>query len=174
MQRVLVLGCSGSGKSTFAAKLGGITGLPTVSIDALYWQPGWRTPERGQFRARLEAAAREPQWIMDGNYFSSGSPKLRLERADTIFWFDLPRRVCVTRLINRLVTCYGRVRPEMAHGCPERLNFEFLRYVWTYRRAQRPSVEQFVAARSTGQQFFHFTGRKDSDRFLAQFALNRG
>ena len=68
MQRVLVMGSSGSGKSTFARRLSALTGIPTVSIDALFWKPGWVESDKDDFERRMIEVAREPRWIMDGNY----------------------------------------------------------------------------------------------------------
>ncbi len=84
--------------------------------------------------------ARQPQWVMDGNYTRHGAGELRRQTSDTVIWFDLPRRSCMLGIMRRIAGSYGRVRPEMAEGCPERLDFEFFRYVWTYRRQQRPKL----------------------------------
>ena len=67
MERILVMGSSGSGKSTFARRLCDVTGLPFVSLDALFWKPGWQESERAEFDARVIEATRQPRWVMDGN-----------------------------------------------------------------------------------------------------------
>ena len=77
MQRVLVMGSSGSGKSTFARRLSEITGLPFVSLDALFWKPGWVASDNAEFGQRVAEVARQPQWVMDGNFTSSGAGELR-------------------------------------------------------------------------------------------------
>ena len=79
-------------------------------------------------------------WVMDGNYYSRETGRLRRQLADTIFWFDLPRRTCMIGIMTRIAASYGRVRPEMAEGCPEKFDPDFFRYVWTYRRQQRPTA----------------------------------
>ena len=68
MQRVLVIGSSGSGKSTFARRLSEMIGAPFVSLDALYWKPGWVASDNAEFDARVTEIARQPRWVMDGNY----------------------------------------------------------------------------------------------------------
>src|SRR5437773_10986345 len=143
MQRVLVMGSSGSGKSRFAMRLAEITGLPMVSLDALFWRPGWQPSEPEAFGERVAAAAGAPRWIMDGNYISQGSGELRRNLADTVIWFDLPRHACMMGLLIRIATSFGRVRPEMAAGCPEQIDLEFIRYVWAYRREQRPKLLRY-------------------------------
>ena len=74
MQRVLVMGSSGSGKSTFAQRLSAITGLPIVSIDALFWKPGWVESDRDEFRERLEKATRQPFHFSEVSFPSFGAP----------------------------------------------------------------------------------------------------
>src|SRR3954454_21907752 len=90
MQRILVMGSSGSGKSTFARRLSAITGIPTVSLDALFWKPGWMPSDAAEFQQRVSKAVAQRQWIIDGNYASSAAGEVRRGLADTIIWFDLP------------------------------------------------------------------------------------
>ena len=102
MQRVLVIGISGAGKSTFSRALANTTGLPLIHLDKEFWQPGWVQTPRPEWRAKVgELAARE-RWIMDGNYDSSLD--LRLPRADTVLWFDYPMLRCLRRAMWRAVT----------------------------------------------------------------------
>jgi adenylate kinase family enzyme len=169
MQRIMVMGSSGSGKSTFAGRLSAITGIPIVSIDALYWQPGWIESERAEFRERLAEVTRQPRWIMDGNY-TSAAGELRRQVCDTVFWFDLPRRTCMLGILTRIAAGYGQVRPEMAPGCPERIDFEFFRYVWTYRAQQRPNLLAFFEGLRPDQTFVTFTDRGQADRYLNDLA----
>jgi len=170
MQRILVMGSSGSGKSTFAQRLSDITGIPTVSLDALYWKPGWVPSDNAEFDARVTDAVHQPRWIIDGNYTSSGAGELRRSTADAVFWFDLPRRTCMTGILSRIVTSYGRVRPEMAPGCPEKIDFEFFRYVWTYRQIQRPKLLEYFEGLRPDQPLIAFTNRAQADQYLTNVA----
>ena len=167
MQRVLVMGCSGSGKSTFARQLADKLGLPFVSIDQIYWQPGWREPKGEEFTAKMTLEAEKPAWVMDGNYTSRGAGELRRARADTIVWFDLPRRVCMLSVIHRSATSYGKVRPEMAPGCPEKFDWVFWRYVWTYRAVQRPKLVAYFSKLRADQRLVTLTTRAQATAFLA-------
>ncbi len=137
-QRVLILGPCGSGKSTLARQLAPRLGLPLIHLDQEYWQPGWREPcpERWLQRVRVLAAA--PAWLMDGNF--NNSLELRLQRADTAIFLDLPRRVYFPRVLLRISRTFGQVRADMAPGCPEHLDLAFLRYVWLYARDHRPRL----------------------------------
>ena len=79
MQRILVMGSSGSGKSTFARRFSGITGIPVVSLDALFWKPGWIDLVVAEFEARVTDAVRQARWIMDGDYTGrTGEARRRL------------------------------------------------------------------------------------------------
>jgi adenylate kinase family enzyme len=170
MQRVLVMGCAGAGKSTFGRALADRLGLPFVSIDRIYWQPGWREPKLEEFTAKMTREAEEPAWVMDGNYTRYGAGELRRDRADTIVWFDLPRWVCMLSVIRRSASSYGQVRPEMAPGCPEKFDWEFLRFVWTYRATQRPKLLAYFSALRGDQRLVTFTARAQAADFLAEAA----
>ena len=137
-QRILIIGCCGAGKSTFARQLAKATGLPLISLDRHYWQPEWReTPSAEWTRTVAELAAR-PRWIMDGNY--GGTLDLRLARADTVIFLDYATSTCLWRVTKRTLRYHGRTRPDMAPGCRERFDLPFLRYVATYRRTRRPAL----------------------------------
>jgi adenylate kinase family enzyme len=170
MQRILVMGSSGSGKSTFARRLSAATGIPVVSLDALFWQPGWKPSEAAAFGERVAEAARQPRWIMDGNYISHGAGLLRRQLADAVLWFDLPRRICMIGILTRIARSYGRVRPEMAEGCPEKIDTEFFHYVWTYRDRQRPKLVEYFRELRPDQTLVCFTKRTQAHRYLMGIA----
>ena len=138
MRRVLILGCSGAEKSTFARQLGAITGLPVVHLDQLYWQPGWVEPDREQWLRALRCVLECDAWILDGHFGSSIS--MRLEAADTVILFDFPSMICIRRVLTRVLKGLGKTRPDMASGCPERFDATFLRFIWTFRRQRLPQV----------------------------------
>jgi adenylate kinase family enzyme len=172
MQRVLVMGSSGSGKSTFARRLSDMTGIPFVSLDALYWKPGWVASDNAEFRERLTEVALQPRWIMDGN-FPSHLVELRRDACDTVIWFDLPRRSCMFGVMRRIASSYGQVRPEMAEGCPEKIDFEFFRYVWTYRRQQRPKLLSYFEGLRADQSLVCFTHRTQANDYLKEIAFRQ-
>ena len=135
MKRVIIIGCGGAGKSTLARKMGEKTGLPVVHLDKLFWKPGWveRTPE--EFDPLMEAELAKETWIMDGN-FNRTMPQ-RVQRCDTIIYLDFSRMACLWGVLKRVLTTYGTVRPDMGEGCPERIDFEFLKWVWSYNKNKR-------------------------------------
>lgn len=120
MKRVLVVGCSGAGKSVFARQLGEILNLPVIHLDRLQWLAGWIPRDKEEFR-RLQLDAMEgSSWIVDGNY--GATLDLRVPKEDTIFWLDYPGALCLYRAIKRYATYKHKVREDMGAGCSERLD----------------------------------------------------
>ena len=164
MRKVLVIGSGGAGKSTFAARLGERTGLPVLHLDTLYWRAGWREPPREEWDARVEELLRGDAWIMDGNY--GRTLERRLAACDTVILLDLPRTLCLWRVIKRRLRFRGRARPDMNEGCRERLTWEFVRWVWTYRRERRPGVLEKLSRLDGGQRVFRLRSRREVEGFL--------
>lgn len=141
MQRIVILGNAGSGKSTLARALGQRLGLPVVHLDNLFWEPGWVEPDAEQFRERMRAALATDAWVSEGNY-ARRTFDLRLPRADLVIWLDTPRWTCLRRVIVR--SLLNRPRPDLAEGCREKLDREFLtflKFVWQFDRGYRPGIE---------------------------------
>ena len=133
MQRVLVIGSPGAGKSTLSRSLTARTGLPLYHLDKLFWLPGWVERDRDEGRAELAEVLAGDRWIIDGNYGST--LPLRIARADTVVWLDYPTWLCLGRVLKRWWQYRGTARPDMTEDCPEHLNLEFLLYVLNFRSA---------------------------------------
>jgi adenylate kinase family enzyme len=148
VKKVLVIGSGGAGKTTFSKHLASRTGLPLTHLDQLFWHPGWvPTPDEEWDRLIAQLIARD-SWILDGNY--GRTLPTRLAAADTVIFLDLPRLVCTWRILKRQLRYFGRIRPDSAPGCPERLSWEFVTWVWTYRSRRRPDImKRLDALRST-------------------------
>jgi adenylate kinase family enzyme len=170
VQRVLVIGIPGAGKSTFARALAVRTSLPVIHLDAEFWQPGWKVTPRGPWRAKVAELVARDAWIMDGNY--GGTLDLRLPRADTVLWFDYPRPRCLVRAIRRVLTTYGRVREDLAQGCPERFDLEFLRYIWDFNTSSRPEIVNMLGQQGRHLQPVVFRRDGDAARWLDSVAAN--
>jgi adenylate kinase family enzyme len=128
VERVLIIGPSGAGKSTLARKLAEKTGLPLIHLDQLHWRPGWVEPNKEDWKRTVSELVERPGWIMDGNY--GGTLPMRTAAADTVIFLDFPTWICLSRVLLRIVSWWGRTREDMASGCPERLDFVFLRWIW--------------------------------------------
>lgn len=142
MQRVLVIGPCGAGKSTLAAQLGQKLNLPVFHMDKLNWNPGWIESSKDEIRERLRSIVTTDRWLIDGNYGGTLTP--RLERADTVVYLDFPIRLCVSRLLRRIWNYRGRTRPDMTEGCPERFDLEFLIYLMRWNSGPRLRTEQML------------------------------
>ena len=138
VEKVLVIGSGGAGKSAVARKLAAAKGLPLVHLDRLYWHPGWVATPADEWRRVIENVVAGKRWVIDGNY--GGTMALRLAAADTVVFLDVPRIRCLARAVKRSLLHRGRARDDMAPGCPERVTWEFARWIWTYPAVRRPGV----------------------------------
>ena len=149
MNRVLIIGNAGSGKTTFAKKLAEKTSLPLVHLDRLYWHGSWEHLERDAFDAVLQAQLDKPRWIIDGN-FNRTLPH-RLQYCDTVFFFDLPVASCVTGITKRLLANYRKTRDDMGGNCEERLGKNTLslyRNVLHFNRQHRKDYHALLSQQS--------------------------
>jgi adenylate kinase family enzyme len=123
VRRVLVVGSSGAGKTTFARELAACLSLAHVELDAIFHQPDWQELPREEFRAEVSQRIAEPGWVVDGNY--SKVQDLVLARADSLVWLDYSRAVVMRRIVPRTVTRVVR-RQELWNG-----NREPWRNLWS-------------------------------------------
>lgn len=136
--RVLVIGCSGGGKSTFSQKIAALFGLEYQSIDRdVRWLPGWKERDRQEQRTIIKALVERDRWVMDGSGASTFD--LRLPDTDLICWIRVPRRVALLGVARRVWRYHGSVRSDMAPGCPEPFpNMDFLSYIWNFEKKYVP------------------------------------
>ena len=143
MERILIIGCSGSGKSTLAVALGEKLGLPVVHHAQLWWKEGWRNVTREEFDSRLAMAMNMDGWIIDGNY--SRTMEMRLAKCDTVIYLDFNRWACLRGMCQRVFGNYGKARPDMAQGCPERFDPSFVKWIWNYNKNNRVRNYMYLA-----------------------------
>jgi adenylate kinase family enzyme len=164
MKRVLIIGPSGSGKSTLSRELGEKLGLEVLHLDSFYWSSGWiKTPADKWLQTLTELLAREA-WIIDGNY--SGTLPQRIAACDTIVFLDLPTVVCAWRIAKRWLTYRHTTRPDMAKGCREKLDLEFIQWVLGYSRRTRPKVVRLIKENMATKTIVWLRSRKEVDRLL--------
>lgn len=168
MQRVLVVGAGGAGKSTFAVRLGQRTGLPVVHLDREYWRSGWVEPEPAQWRATIERLIAADRWILDGNF--GGTMERRIAACDTIVFLDLPRHLCLWRVLRRRLQYRAAARADMAPGCEERLSLHFLWWIWSYPWRRRPALLRRLQQLRPGQRAVILRSDAEIERFLAEVA----
>lgn len=166
MKRILILGSGGAGKSTLARRLGNIIQIDVIHLDSYFWNAGWiETPKKEWQQIVCELASRDT-WIMDGNY--SGTLDMRLALADTIIFVDQGRIRCLWRIFKRRWQYAGRTRPDLAPDCPERLNWEFIKWVWNYPRTRRPAILQKIHQVKDEKRVLHLKGTREVKRFLKE------
>ncbi len=163
MKRIMVIGPSGAGKSTLSFALAKKLNLPLVHLDKLFWRSGWQQVSREEFDALLEAELKKPEWIIDGNY--SRTLKLRAEYCDTVIYLDYPRFVCLCGVVKRVASGYGHTRPDMGEGCPERFDWEFLKYVWNFNKNNRQKIYDLLE-RNKDKKIIILKNRKEAARLL--------
>jgi adenylate kinase family enzyme len=174
MNRISVIGTSGSGKTTFADKLAGILRIPHVELDTLYWEADWEPAPRDVFRSRVREAVRTERWVVDGNY-STSARDLVWERADTIVWLDFSFTVTLGRVLRR--TIYRLVTgEECCNGNRERLGAAFSRdsvIMWTLQSYKRHRVEYpllLAVQEQRGAQTVRLHSPREANRWLTRQA----
>jgi adenylate kinase family enzyme len=119
------------------------TGIPVIHLDRLYWRAGWVPTPRETWLERQREVLAQEGWIIDGNYGST--MELRPVAADTVIFLDTPRLRCLWRVLKRVASYRSGTRPDMAEGCHERFDLEFLRWVWRHPVEQRPKILELLA-----------------------------
>ena len=163
MQKVIVIGCPGSGKTTFAQKLTKITGIPLYYLDAIWHKPDKTHIDRESFDRRISGIFETPQWIIDGNY--NRTIELRLQKCDTVFLFDLPTDVCVQGATERL----GKERYDLPWMDTE-LSPEFRQSIEDFPHSSLPKIYELLERYKHNRQIIVFTSRQEADRYLQDLA----
>lgn len=158
MQKICIIGCPGSGKSTFARKLQEITGLPICHLDLLHHKPDRTTVDRDEFVERLNEVLAKDRWIIDGNY--NGTMDLRLAACDTVFFFDLPAEVCLAGVEARR----GKVRPDMPWIEMEE-DPEFTAYIRSFATEKLPLIQERIE-QYPNISVIRFSSRAEADEYL--------
>ena len=161
MRKIIVIGCPGSGKTTFARKLRDKTGLPLYYLDAIWHKPDKTHIPREEFDARMAEILPTDQWIIDGNY--SRTLEIRMRACDTVFFFDLPTQVCLEGAAARV----GKVREEMPWIETE-LDPEFKKEIEDFPSKNLPTIYALFEKYSD-KSIVIFRSREEADKFLEEF-----
>lgn len=164
MERIIIIGCGGAGKSTLARKLGEKTGIPVVHLDQIWWAPGhWQHLEREEFDRRLMEEVEKPRWILDGNF--NRTLEVRLEKCDTVIYLDFSRMACLRSWMGRVIKNWGHARADMAEGCTEWFDPEMARWIWRFNRDNRQRYYGLLGGLE-GKQVYILKNRREVERFL--------
>ncbi|MBQ3483129.1 MAG: adenylate kinase [Clostridia bacterium] len=158
MKKIIVIGCPGSGKSTFARALHDKTGIALYHLDRMYWNADKTTVEKSVFKERLAAVIEREAWIIDGNYASTMAQ--RMAACDTVFFLDYSVDVCLEGIRARR----GRPRSDMPWAETEE-DAEFIAFVKSFREQQRPEILALLE-KNGEKRIVVFTSREQADAFL--------
>ncbi len=170
MERIMIIGCCGSGKTTLARKLGAILDLPVVHLDRLYWTGNWQTVSDEEFDSVLKKELEKPRWIIDGNY--NRTMMLRLSYCDTIIYLDYGRFTCMMGVIKRVIKGYGKTRPDMGGNCPERFDLDFLKFVWNFNKSHRERYYKLLHEEKE-RKIIILKNRRECAKFIEQIEQDK-
>ena len=159
MKRIIIIGCPGAGKSTFARKLSDKTGLPLYYLDLIWHLPDRTTLSRDEFAMRLEKITSEKEWIIDGNYLHT--MPFRLQHCDTVFFFDLPSDICLAGAEARI----GKEREDMpwAENCMDQ---RFRQWIVDFPTQQLPVIRSLLSEYKHRVRIIVFRTREEADTFI--------
>ena len=162
MKKIIVIGCPGSGKSTFSRALQSKTDIPLFHLDMMYWNPDKTTIDKNIFRERLASVLQMDEWIIDGNYGST--MELRLQACDTVFFLDYPLNICLNGIKERR----GKERPDMPWIESDEEDTKFLEFIKSYNVQSRPVIMELLEKYSD-RKVIIFSNRNEADDFLINF-----
>jgi adenylate kinase family enzyme len=163
MDRIAIIGCGGSGKTHLANQLAAHLNLPLTHLDSVYYDADWNPLPAEDFAALQKKLVAEPRWLIEGNYASS--MPIRLTRADTVIFLDLPALTCLAGILQRRWRYRGGQHTK--DGVYDRITWNFVRYVWGYRKTMRPKVRRLVDEHGSNATLVTLTSRRQAARFLA-------
>jgi adenylate kinase family enzyme len=149
LSRIMIIGAPGSGKSTLARAVGDGLGLPVIHFDQIFWTSGWVERPKPEQEMMARAIEAQDMWVCEGNF--SRTWATRSARADLVVWLDLPLVLRFWRVLKRIRSWQGQTRPDMADGCPERLNWEFQWYILTSWPAYNRRAATLLAGLPSGK-----------------------
>lgn len=150
MKRVVILGAGCSGKTTFAVRLGAITGLQVVELDKVFWRPGLVATPREEWVKIQKRLTAEGEWILDGDLGPYDAAHIRLQAADTIIFLDFSLVRCLWRAVRR---------------SQERMDFWF--WLLRYRKHSRPFLMKAIAHHAPSANLHVLRTPAELERFLA-------
>ena len=166
--RISIIGGSGSGKSTLANILSKVLDIPAIHLDAINYNANWVEIDKHKRDEIISSKSKEDKWIIDGNY--NKTLKERLDRADLIIWLDYSTFAHLKGVSKRIIKNFNKEKFELP-GCKERLDFNFIKYVITYNKKNRPKVLELLND-VPHYKLLVFKKQKDLNNWLKSFSKN--
>jgi adenylate kinase family enzyme len=169
MNKIMVIGVgSGVGKSTFARRLGELTGIEVTHLDRLFWRQGWVEAPLEEFREGQQQVVQTKKWIIEGNY--TGTIAIREAHADTIIYLELPLYTCLYRVLKRRVQYHGKTRDDIGEGCEEKIDWAFLKFILTtYHPRKKKMKKRMQYYANEGKTVHYLKTLKQIEGFLNAF-----
>ena len=159
MNKAIIIGCPGSGKTTFAEKLQKCTDLPLYYLDAIWHKPDKTHIPREEFDQRIVEIFETPRWIIDGNY--KRTIEMRMKQCDTVFLFDLPVEVCLQGVTDRV----GKERYDLPWLETE-VDPEFKQFIEDFPKDTLPYIYELIEKYKDGKRVIIFKSREEADGFI--------
>ncbi len=168
MEKIVIIGPGGAGKTTLAQKLGSILNINVVHLDRILWQRDWKEIPRDTRIDIIQILVQEKQWIIDGTYLSTS--ELHLEAADTIILMDISPLVCLLRIIKRHKKFEGRSRRDIPMGSTDKLTLFLILKVLSFPFQGSRTIKQNLRTHKS-KQIFWLRSLKEVKDFLANLDL---
>lgn len=168
--KIMIIGSPGSGKSTFSRRLGGVLELPLYHLDAYYWKPGWVETSKDEWIEFINQLVLKDNWIIDGHY--GGTMDVRMHASDVIIFFDLSPLITTYRVIKRRIQYHGKTRPDLNEGCPESIDWQFIKYAWNFRRDKRANIINKLKNQSKDKKIIIIKQPKEARKILNDIQIN--
>jgi len=163
-QRVAIIGCPGSGKTTLSNQLGQLLNRPVVHLDKVLWAPNWQMIPYAQRKQIHDQLIAGDSWLIDGMWRSHLAD--RLQRATLVIFLDYKRSVCMRRATLRHLKNFRRQRPDIAQGCVEKHDRDFSNYIKTFNKKVRPFIIAQLA--QTQAQVVVLTNPRKASKYIQQ------
>ena len=164
LRRILILGPSGSGKSTVCKRIGRILDIPAIHLDMHYWKRNWVETPKDEWPDKIKELISSEAWVIDGNYTST--LKIRTDAADTLIFLDMTRRLSYLRVVTRYLRNRGKTRPDVTEGCPEKIDWDFIKWIWDYPRTRKPMILRFLEKLRASKNVYILHNQREIEEFL--------
>lgn len=164
LKKIMIIGSAGAGKSTLARKLEEITKIEAIHMDTLFWTKDWIPVSQEELFQKVEKIIERDSWIIDGNY--SKSIDIRFDSADAIIFLDAPLWLCLYRVIKRRIIYANKERPDMAKGCKEKIDWEFIQWIINYHRKKKKKVRSKMNDYADIKKVFIIKNQMDKEKLL--------
>lgn len=171
MKKIMIIGSPGTGKSTLGRQLEDKLSIKLYHLDKLFWKPHWEMSTNHEQLSILSDIVEKESWIIDGNY--SGTLDIRMKQADTIIYLKRSRLICLYQVLKRVIRYRGTTRPDMQEDCPEKIDREFIKWIWQFPTNHEPLIDKCVNQVTHEQTLIKLTNQKEITNFLNSLERTR-